>query len=195
MTTKATTLRNRAGARRGLHTPSDLRAACTRSGQHWLWHGCMVRNRPVATISGDRVHGARIVARLLGREAERQPHERWTMQCGIPNCLSPQCLLLVGSQGEALRVQSAAGRLKRGADASLAISRSRKRAGLCYADELVQWALESGQSDTAVAHALGCCKTTVALWRGRRHTPNLQTAGIWGQLLVAGFSARKAVAC
>lgn len=193
MTTTAIT--SQGTKRRGLHNMADLRALCTKSGPHLLWHGCMVRNRPVATLAAKRVHGARIVATLLGRDGERLPHQRWTMRCGIANCLSANCLLLADSQGEALRVQSAAGRLKRGKDASLAISRSRRLAGLCYAEELVQWALESGQSATAVAHALGCCKDTVAVWRGRRQKPNLQTAGIWGQLLVAGCSAKKAASC
>jgi len=180
------------GRGRGLKTPDDLRAACQVQGKHWVWTGCMVRNRPVATIAGARICGGRITAALLGREAERQPQQRWVMRCAVAGCLSPTCLMLVESQGAALRMASRAGKLRRGPATSQAISRARQQAGLCYPRELVQWAQESEQRDAEVAHAIGCSRSTVAVWRGRVATKHSRLAvGMFAQLVATPSQARR----
>lgn len=171
--------------RRGIHTLADLQARCSVEGKHWMWTGQLTRGRPSCRLGRHSVHGPRITAVVMGRAEERQPQQRWTVTCGRPLCLSPRCLVLVRSQGEALRLQSRTGRLKRGAAASEAISRAHRRSGYTKPSWMVQWAKESGQPSREAAHGLGVHDSTVRAWRtGSKHLR--ASAGMFSQLLAMG---------
>jgi len=172
-------------SRRGIHTLDDLQARCEVYGPHWIWQGMVVRGRASANLQGHVVHGARITALVLGRDSERQPHQRWTVRCGERLCLSPNCLLLARSHAAAHQIASRAGRLKRDAAASTAISRAHVQRGTAYPAWMVAWAMESTQPSREVGRTLGVHDSTVRAWRnGTRH---LQVAaGPFSQLLIRG---------
>lgn len=176
----ATTPRRRNNG--GIHSLDDLLARCVKQGLHWIWQGFTVRRRPSATLNSVVVHGPRITAVVMGREAERLPHQRWTVRCGQALCLAPGCLVLAQSHGDALRTGSRRGRLKRGPAACAAVSRAHQTRGTCYPDWMVQWAKDSDQPSREVGRALGVHDSTVRAWRSGSKRLRMST-GMFSQLL------------
>jgi hypothetical protein len=171
--------------RPGITGVMSLAARCDRQRDGcWIWTGYVIRGRPSANIKGHgSVHGQRIAAIAAGRDHERQPHQRWIARCGNELCLSPRCLHLA-THREAHTVASAAGRLKRTPDQVARNRVARARRGDVVPAELVRWALESPQSSSSVAHAIGCHPSAVRFWR-RGAMRQTVTCGPYEQLLAA----------
>jgi hypothetical protein len=154
--------------RRGLRLFCDLSAICLRNAKTgcMIWPGYIVKGRPVARLLGHGpVHGARIVAILLSREAERRPDQRWYMACGNALCLAGRHLEL-GTHQQALACAAAAGRLRRAeADAVARARAARRRMPDFRPLWMVEWARESSQSAAEVGICLGVHRTTVRTWR------------------------------
>lgn len=171
--------------RPGITGVMSLAARCSRQADGcWLWDGYVVRGRPSASITGHGcVHGHRITAVALGRDEERQPHQRWIARCGNALCMAPRCLHLA-THREAHAVASAAGRLTRTPDEVARNRVARAKRGDVTPEELVFWALESPQSSAAVAHAIGCHSSAVRVWRRGKKRQSL-TCGPYEQLMAA----------
>jgi hypothetical protein len=169
--------------RGGVHTLSDIRARCDVSKGCWIWNGYAPRSRPSINLRGDVVLGQRVLAKLMGRDQERQPHQRWTAKCGNPLCLSPRCLILA-THRECHQLASRSGRLKRDADqlARVRVARRACKSQKSMPDELIRWALESPQSSRVVAHALDVDPSAVRAWRTGKKRPDL-SVGVFAQLM------------
>lgn len=169
--------------RRGIHSVEDLRARCHVSAEPdacWIWEHSVVRRRPVASLPGRKnACGARIVAIVAGREHEREPHQRWSMRCGEPLCMNPSHIVLAKSHKAAHQLASKHGRLARGAECRLKISKAHEEAGRAWPRWMAEWAVESQQSHVEIAHALAVHKSTVGNWkRGTRRTLSSPFAGL-----------------
>jgi DNA-binding transcriptional regulator YiaG len=160
----------------------DLSPHCSVTGVHWLWEGRLDRGRPKVYVPGyGNCAGALVVARLQGRESERQPHQRWFMACGQALCLSPKCLRL-GTVPEQMASSARAGRLVRRPDSLRRNSLARQRRGDTLPDELIGWVRDSSQTNIEIAHSLGVSKSAVSNWR-RGVTRSPVFVGAFSQLL------------
>lgn len=148
----------------GLKTLDDLRERCDVEGKHWYWTGNIVRRRPASWVMGERVCGQLITAKVLGRAAQRQPHQRWVATCGDPLCLSPRCLRLA-THVEAHAIAGKAGRLARTTATRLKNMLAAQSRSTSYPAWMVEWARESPQSAPEIARALGVGRSTVVSWR------------------------------
>jgi hypothetical protein len=163
-------------------TLDELRERCDVEGAHWIWGGYTIRGRPQCSIGGVNVQGPRITATVLGTSRQRRSGQCWYAACGERLCLSPKCLRL-GPYRDAHQTASKAGRLKRNPAQIAKVIAARRAQPDVLPEWMVEWALESPQSNGAVGHALGVSKTTVYQWRNGLARAAHRT-GMFSQLMM-----------